>query len=65
MKKTKKLNLLKVTGAITILMAIYIIHKNISYRINITCLGCIIINYLYIMCPIKRKVKKGSGKNGK
>ena len=62
MKKTKRLNLLKVTGAITILMAIYIIHKNISYRINILCLGCIIINYLYIACPITRKVKKGGKK---
>ena len=61
-QKTKKINIIKVTGAISIILAIYIIHKNISYRINIACLCCIIINYLYIACPITRKVKKGGKK---
>ena len=57
-KTKKKVNYLKISGAITILLAIYTIYKNISININILCLTCIIINYLYIATPIKRKVKK-------
>ena len=57
--KKQKINILKITGAISIILAIYIIYKNISYNINILCLTCIFINYLYITTPIKRKVKRG------
>lgn len=57
--KKRKINLLKVSGLITSILAIYIIYKNISYNINIACLACIFINYLYIMTPIKRKAKRG------
>lgn len=58
-KTKKRINILKITGAISIILAIYIISKNINFKINIACLVCICINYLYIATPIKRKVKKG------
>ena len=57
--KRQKINILKISGLITSIMSIYVISKNISYNINITCLACILINYLYIMTPITRKAKKG------
>ena len=61
-KKNKKINILKVTGAITILLAIYIIHTSGNVRINMLCIFSIFINYLYIATPITRKVKKGGKK---
>ena len=57
--KKQRINILKVSGLITSIMAIYIIYKNISCNINILCLTCIFINYLYITTPIKRKSKRG------
>lgn len=57
--KKQKTNILKITGVITSLLAIYIICKNINCNINILCLTCIFINYLYITTPIKRKTKRG------
>ena len=55
----KKLNKLKVCCLITSILAIITIALNkTDIRINIACLVLIIINYLYIMTPIKRKRKK-------
>lgn len=64
MKKQKRINILKITGAIAILLniATIYINANRNININILCIFSIFINYLYIATPIKRTIKKGGKK---
>lgn len=54
----KRLNILKIICLITSILAIITIAKNESVAINQACLCCLIINYLYIMTPIRRVKKR-------
>ena len=55
----KKLNKLKICCLITSILAIITIALNDKdIKINIACLTLMVINYLYITTPIKRKRKK-------
>ena len=54
----KRLNILKVVCLITSILAIITIANSDNVAINQGCLFGLVINYLYIMTPIKRVKKR-------